>query len=156
MMLIVDSREKPKAIKTILKQFEARGINYSISKLYIGDYMEYSNPLLVIDRKQSIQELAANCTRDHARFKAELERAKAVGAKLIILVEQNRYYDRDKWIQVCNIEDLMLWSSPHTTIRGEKVYRVLRLWCAKYDIEIQFCDKRQTGRKILEIIYGKS
>ena len=155
-MLIVDSREKPKAIKTILKQFEARGINYSISKLYIGDYMEYSNPLLVIDRKQSIQELAANCTRDHARFKAELERAKAVGAKLIILVEQNRYYDRDKWIQVCNIEDLMLWSSPHTTIRGEKVYRVLRLWCAKYDIEIQFCDKRQTGRKILEIIYGKS
>ena len=155
-MLIVDSREKPKAIKTILKQFEARGINYSISKLYIGDYMEYSNPLLVIDRKQSIQELAANCTRDHARFKAELERAKAVGAKLIILVEQNRYYDRDKWIQVCNIEDLMLWSSPHTTIRGEKVYRVLRLWCAKYDIEIQFCDKRQTGQKILEIIYGKS
>ena len=155
-MLIVDSREKPKAIKTILKQFEARGINYSISKLYIGDYMEYSNPLLVIDRKQSIQELAANCTRDHARFKAELERAKAVGAKLIILVEQNRYYDRDKWIQVCNIEDLTLWSSPHTTIRGEKVYRVLRLWCAKYDIEIQFCDKRQTGRKILEIIYGKS
>ena len=155
-MLIVDSREKPKAIKTILKQFEARGINYSISKLYIGDYMEYSNPLLVIDRKQSIQELAANCTRDHARFKAELERAKAVGAKLIILVEQNRYYDRDKWIQVCNIEDLMLWSSPHTTIRGEKVYRVLRSWCAKYDIEIQFCDKRQTGRKILEIIYGKS
>ena len=155
-MLIVDSREKPKAIKTILKQFEARGINYSISKLYIGDYVEYSNPLLVIDRKQSIQELAANCTRDHARFKAELERAKAVGAKLIILVEQNRYYDRDKWIQVCNIEDLMLWSSPHTTIRGEKVYRVLRLWCAKYDIEIQFCDKRQTGRKILEIIYGKS
>ena len=155
-MLIVDSREKPKAIKTILKQFEARGIKYSISKLYIGDYMEYSNPLLVIDRKQSIQELAANCTRDHARFKAELERAKAVGAKLVILVEQNRYYDRDKWIQVCNIEDLMLWSSPHTTIRGEKVYRVLRLWCAKYDIEIQFCDKRQTGRKILEIIYGKS
>ena len=155
-MLIVDSREKPKAIKTILKQFEARGIKYSISKLYIGDYMEYSNPLLVIDRKQSIQELAANCTRDHARFKAELERAKAVGAKLIILVEQNRYYDRDKWIQVCNIEDLMLWSSPHTTIRGEKVYRVLRLWCAKYDIEIQFCDKRQTGQKILEIIYGKS
>ena len=155
-MLMVDSREKPKAIKTILKQFDERGINYSISKLYIGDYMEYSNPLLVIDRKQSIQELAANCTRDNARFKAELERAKAVGAKLIILVEQNRYYDRDKWIQVCNIEDLMLWSSPHTTIRGEKVYRVLRSWCAKYDIEIQFCDKRQTGRKILEIIYGKS
>ena len=155
-MLLVDSREKPKAIKTILSHFDERGINYSISKLFIGDYMEYSNPLLVVDRKQSIQELAANCTRDHERFRNELERAKAVGAKLIILVEQNRYYDRDKWIQVCNIEDLMLWSSPHTTIRGEKVYRVLRSWCAKYDIEIQFCDKRQTGKRIIEILGGKT
>ena len=154
-MLIVDSREKPKAIKTILKQFEARGIKYSISKLYIGDYMEYSNPLLVIDRKQSIQELAANCTRDHARFKAELERAKAVGAELVILVEQNRYKDRDKWIHVETIEDLMLWSSPHTTIRGEKAYRVLRAWISKYPIRVEFCDKRNTGIRILEIIYGK-
>lgn len=154
-MLMVDSREKPKAIKTILKQFDERGINYSISKLFIGDYMEYSNPSLIVDRKQTIQELAQNCTRDHKRFRNELERAKAVGAELVILVEQNRYYDRDKWIHVKTIEDLMLWSSPHTTIRGEKVYRVLRAWMAKYPIRVEFCDKRQTGTRILEIIYGK-
>lgn len=154
-MLIVDSREKPKAIKTILKQFEARGIDYSISKLFIGDYMEYNSPLLVVDRKQSIAELAKNCTTDHERFKAELERAKAVGAELVILVEQNRYKDRDKWIRVETIDDLMLWTSPHTTIRGEKVYRVLRAWMAKYPIRVKFCDKRNTGIQILEIIYGK-
>lgn len=153
-MLLVDSREKPKAIKTILRELEKRGEKYSVTKLFIGDYMEYSNPLLIVDRKQSIQELAANCTRDHERFKAELERAKAVGAKLVILVEQNRYKDRDKWVHVETIEDIMLWSSPHTTIRGEKVYRVLRAWIAKYNIDVQFCDKRQTGTKILEIIYG--
>lgn len=152
-MLLVDSREKPKAIKTILKEFDGRGIKYSITKLFIGDYMEYSNPLLIIDRKQSIQELAANCTRDHERFRRELERAKAVGARLVILVEQNRYKDRDKWIHVETIEDLMLWESPHTTIRGEKVYRVLRSWMAKYPLRVEFCDKRSTGRRIYEIIY---
>ena len=152
-MLLVDSREKPKAIKTILKEFDGRGIKYSITKLFIGDYMEYSNPLLIIDRKQSIQELAANCTRDHERFKRELERAKAVGARLVILVEQNRYKDRDRWIHVETVEDLMLWESPHTTIRGEKVYRVLRSWMAKYPLRVEFCDKRNTGRRIYEIIY---
>ena len=153
-MLLVDSREKPKAIKTILKEFEREGVPYSVTKLFIGDYQDYGNPFLIIDRKQSIQELAANCTRDHERFKRELERAKAVGARLIILVEQNRYMDRDKWIHVEGIEDIMLWSSPHTTIVGEKVYRVLRAWRSKYDIDIQFCDKRQTGKRILEILYG--
>lgn len=153
-MLLVDSREKPKAIKTILKQFEDADVAYSVTKLFIGDYQDYARPLLIVDRKQSIQELAANCTRDHDRFKAELERAKAVGAKLVILVEQNRYKDRDRWVHVETIEDIMLWSSPHTTIRGEKVYRVLRAWIAKYNIDVQFCDKRQTGTRILEIIYG--
>lgn len=153
-MLIIDSREKPKAIKTILAQVEEAGVPYMVSKLPIGDYMDFQRPELIIDRKQNIAEIAKNCTSDHRRFKAELERAKMVGSKLVILVEQNRYKDRDKWIRVETIDDLMLWSSPHTTIRGEKVYRVLRAWSAKYDIEVVFCDKRQTGKKILEILYG--
>ena len=59
-MLLVDSREKPKAIKTILKEFEREGVPYSVTKLFIGDYQDYGNPFLLIDRKQSIQELAAN------------------------------------------------------------------------------------------------
>ena len=154
-MLIVDSREKPKAIKTILAQVEEAGVPYMVSKLPIGDYMDFQRPELIIDRKQNIAEIAKNCTSDHRRFKAELERAKMVGSKLIILVEQNRYKDRDKWIHVETIDDLMLWSSPHTTIRGEKVYRVLRGWMSKYDIDVQFCDKRSTGKRILEIIYDE-
>ena len=154
-MLIIDSREKPKAIKTILAQVEEAGVPYMVSKLPIGDYMDFQRPELIIDRKQNIAEIAKNCTTDHRRFKAELERAKMVGSKLIILVEQNRYKDRDKWIHVDSIEDLMLWSSPHTTVRGEKVFRVLSAWCNKYDIEVMFCDKRQTGKKILEILYGR-
>ena len=152
--LIIDSREKPKAIQRILSQFDEAGIKYETSKLLFGDYMDYSRPRLVIDRKQNIAELAKNCTREHERFRAELERAKAAGAQLVILVEQNRYKDRDTWISVKGIGDLMLWSSPHTTIRGEKVFRVLSSWVNKYNLSVEFCDKRQTGKKILQIIYG--
>ena len=153
-LLLIDSREKPKAIQGIIKTVDEARIPHASTKLLFGDYMDYNRPSIVIDRKQNIAELAKNCTWEHDRFRAELERAKAANARLIILVEQNRYKDRDKWIHVESIEDIMLWTNPHTTIRGEKVFRVLRAWMSKYDIDVQFCDKRQTGRRILEIIYG--
>lgn len=151
--LLIDTRERPKAIQGIMRTIERAGIEYERTKLLFGDYQDYNRPEVVIDRKQSIQELAQNCTRDHVRFRAELDRAKKAGAKLIILVEQNRYKDGDEWRTVEDITDLMYWTSPHTTIRGEKVYRVLRGWMAKYNIDVQFCDKRSTGKRILEIIY---
>lgn len=155
-MLIVDTREKPRAITKILKYFDDNHIEYVRKKLDYGDYMDHKHPELSIDRKQNIQELSMNCTRDHARFRRELERTKAAGARLIILVEQNRYKDRDEWIHVRHIEDLMRWSSPYTQVRGEKVYRVLASWCAKYPVRVEFCDKQSTGKRIYEIIYEEN
>lgn len=152
--IIVDSREKPKAIAGILDYFERNGIEYEVSKLLFGDYMDYSRPQLVIDRKQNIAELAKNCTREHERFRRELERVSKTGSKLIILVEQNRYKDRDEWVQVSQIVDLIRWESPHTMVRGEKIYRVLASWCAKYPVEVRFCDRRATGKQIVNILYG--
>ena len=151
--IIVDSREKPRAIGRILAYFDKSGIQYEVSKLLFGDYMDYSNPKLVIDRKQNIAELAKNCTADHERFRRELERVKATGSELVVLVEQNRYKDRDEYVQVRGISDLIRWSSPHTMVRGEKVYRVLASWGSKYPLRVEFCDKRSTGRMILKILY---
>ena len=151
--LIIDSREKPKAIKNIIKTFDEAGIQYETSKLLFGDYMDYSRPNLVIDRKQNIAELAKNCTVEAQRFKNELERAQRANSRLVILVEQNRYKDRDEWVKVEQISDLIMWSNPHTSIRGEKVFRVLSSWVAKYDLQVEFCDKRVTGKRIIEILY---
>lgn len=153
-LLLVDTREKPKAIENILATFDAESVPVARSKLLFGDYADYNRPGVVIDRKQNIAELAKNVTVERARFISELERAKAANAKLVILVEQNRYKDRDKWISVKDISDLMLWSNPHTKIRGEKVFRVLSELIYKYNISVIFCDKRVTGKRILEIIYG--
>lgn len=153
--LLIDTREKPKAIGEILKTFDEAGIVHESTKLLFGDYMDWNRPGIVVDRKQNIAELAKNCTSEHVRFRDELERAKKAGAKLIILVEQDRYKDGNRWVMVRELSDLILWSSPHTTIRGEKVYRVLASWCAKYDLEVMFCNKKSTGKRILEIIYGE-
>ena len=152
--LLIKKKKKPKAIQSILKTIDDAGIQHESTKLLFGDYMDYNNPGLVVDRKQNIAELAKNCTVEAERFKRELERAQRANSRLVILVEQNRYKDRNEWKQVEDISDLMLWSSPHTQIRGEKVFRVLSAWVNKYNISVQFCDKRQTGRRILEILYG--
>lgn len=154
--IIVDTREKPHAIAGILDYFERNGIQYEKKKLDYGDYMLkdlQDGPKISIDRKQNIAELAKNCTRESERFRREMDRAAADWAKLVILVEQNRYKDRDEWITVRDISDLLRWSSPHTMVRGEKVFRVLASWTAKYPLRVEFCDKRNTGKRIIEILY---
>ena len=153
-LLVVDSREKAAAIRKIVEHFDKKGIRWVKSKMLFGDYMDYNNPGLVIDRKQNIAELAKNCTIEHERFRNEIELAAEAGAQLVILVEENRYQDREEWVPVRNIADLLRWSSPHTQVRGEKVYRVLASWAAKYPISVVFCDKRATGREILKILYS--
>ena len=152
MIIEIDTREKPKAIEKIIDYFQQNEIKYIRSKLYYGDYRIMESPLLVVDRKQNIAELAKNCTVDHKRFRAELERCKDVGGQLVILVEQNVYSDRGNKVRVKEISDLMLWSSPHTTIRGEQVFRVLASWCARYPVRVEFCEKRCTGKRIVEIL----
>ena len=153
-MILIDTREKPKAIERIIDYFQQNNIDYDRSKLFFGDYMEYNRPGLVIDRKQNIAELAKNCTAEHERFRRELERAQKAGAELVILVEQNVYTDRGQKVTVETIADLIRWSSPHTMVRGEKVYRVLSSWCAKYPVRVEFCNKRSTGKRIIQILYS--
>lgn len=163
--IIVDTREKPHAIANILDYFERHGIEYEKKKLDYGDYMlkdPHDGPKISIDRKQYIEELAKNCTyvnkklniNEPARFRKEMEKAKEDGARLVILVEQNRYKDRGEWRTVSSIEDLLTWSSPRTQVRGEKVYRVLSSWRTKWPIDVIFCDKRSTGRMITKILYN--
>ena len=51
MTIQVDTREKPKIIESILKEFDRQGVEHFSSKLFVGDYMNMDNPKLVIDRK---------------------------------------------------------------------------------------------------------
>lgn len=153
-LIEIDSREKPKAITSIIKYFEHNDIKYVTNKLLFGDYRDYNKPGIVIDRKHNIAELAQNCTREHDRFRRELERARDAGATLYILVEQNMYVSHGDKIRVETISDLIRWTSKYTIVKGEKVFRVLVKWTKEFPLKVVFCSKQQTGRKIIELIYG--
>lgn len=150
MQIQIDSREKSRAIKKISEEFDRNDVRYFVSKLYVGDYVNLENPLVFIDRKQSIAEIAQNATSGHARVKRELERLKKIGGKMYFLIEQDRIGSK----RIKSLDDIMLWTPKFGTINGMQVYKVLRAWLAKYDIEYVFCGKKNTGKEIIRLLGG--
>lgn len=164
MMIQCDSREGKSQLHRIETQFDQHGVNHFVSKLYVGDYMSYDNPRLVIDRKQNLAELCGNVCQQHKRFRDELLRAQENGIKLIILCEHGG--------QVKSLEDVHKWQNPRRKQRiynptvgrwveyetnamtGEKLQKVLTTMQEKYGCEFLFCSKENTGRRIIEILSG--
>ena len=153
-LLLIDSREKASAISKSLEYFDKHGVRWVKTKMLFGDYMDYSRPHLVIDRKQNIAELAKNITAERERFTKEIEWAEKTGSHIVILVEEDHFMDRGERVPVRNISDLLLWSSKHTQVRGEQVFRILNDWTRKKPISVVFCNKRYTAQNIVKIIYG--
>ena len=164
MQIQVDTREKAKAIQKILQEFNRQNITQIFSKLYVGDYMNYDNPRLVVDRKQNLAELCGNVCQQHKRFRDELLRAQENGIKLIILCEHGG--------QIKTLEDVHKWQNPRRKQRiynptvgrwveyetnamtGEKLQKVLTTMQEKYGCEFLFCSKENTGTRIIEILSG--
>lgn len=167
MQIMIDTREKQHAIKRILSEFEKHGIQSISSKLYVGDYMSLDNPRLIIDRKQNLQELCGNVCQQHERFKRELLRAMDAGIQLIILVEHGQ--------GINNIEDVYFWKNPRKhevrfrtvngkreryvvstkAVDGNQLYKSLCTIRDRYNVRFEFCEKKDTGKKIIELLGRK-
>ena len=48
MVIQIDSREKDRAIRKIVEEFDRQGVKHPVSKLMVGDYMNYDNPRLTL------------------------------------------------------------------------------------------------------------
>ena len=148
MIIQVDTREKDRAIKKIIAEFDRQGIKYISSKMFVGDYCDLSNPLVIIDRKQNIAELAQNATSPHDRFKRELLRLDEIGGKMYVLVEQ----DKIDGTKIQSLEDVMMWKPRFGKIIGLQIYRILSAWQHKHNIEYVFCSKANTGKEIIRLL----
>jgi len=151
MVIQIDSREKERAIKQIIQEFDKHDIQHPVSKLYVGDYMSYDNPRLIVDRKQNLTEVCQNVCQDHERFRAELIRAQKAEIHIVILVEHGK--------GIHSLEDVIWWDNPRLRVspratRGEVLYKKLKTIERKYGCEFVFCDKKETGQKIIEILGG--
>lgn len=163
-MIQADTREHKREWERIKAQFDSMGVEYIRSKLWVGDYMNFDNPRLVIDRKKDLQELCGNVTQQHERFRAELVRAQEKGIKLIILCEHGE--------GITDLSDVFFWDNPrrHETewvmkdgkpqkilkypnaTSGESLYKSLCTIREKYGVQFVFCEKSDTGYMICKLL----
>lgn len=164
----IDSREKAKAIRKIIRTFDEEGVNHFSSKLLVGDYMSLDNPRLIIDRKQNLQELCGNVCQQHERFKKELLKAMQANIQLIILIEHGA--------EIKSLEDVYFWKNPRKhevrwrvangnkekyivsakAVDGNQLYKSLCTIRDRYNVRFEFCEKKDTGKKIIELLGEKS
>lgn len=149
MHIQIDTREHTGQVERIEKQLDALGVKHFRSKLYVGDYQSLDNPRLIVDRKKDLQELAGNVCQQHERFRAELVRAQEAGIQLVILCEHGG--------SIKSLEDVYFWENPRRrtspgAISGHRLFKILNTMQEKYGVRFEFCDKRQTGRRIVEIL----
>lgn len=147
-MLIVDSREKwtqGNGDNHIRRAFDKAGIDYVVRKLDEGDYM-MEGGTVTVDRKQNLDELAANLLNkvDKARFWREARRAAQKGIKLIVLCEHGDGIE--------SINDVPRWKSKYTQITGRSIItEMIRLEMA-YGVRWCFCDRRNAGEWIIKLL----
>lgn len=114
--------------------------------------------------KQNLQELCGNVCQQHERFKKELIRAIDAGIRLVILVEHGS--------DIQSLEDVWFWKNPRKhevrwrmvngkkeryvvsakAVDGEQLYKSLCTIRDRYNVRFEFCNKKDTGKRIIEIL----
>ena len=106
---------------------------------------------IIIERKKDLNELCCNLfdkkdSEGLTRFERELKRAKEQGIKVILLVE---------------VEDMhsKILSSKHfrydkaSKVSPKSFNSILRSLQARYDISIEYCNKKDSARLIHDLLY---
>lgn len=149
MIIQIDTREHKYELARVQRQLDRLGVKTINSKLYVGDYQSLDNPRLVIDRKKDLGELCSNVCQQHDRFRRELIRAQEAGIQIIILCEHGE--------DVGCLEDVYFWENPRLlqsprAVSGHGLYKSLCTIRDRYDVRFEFCSKRETGKRIMELL----
>ena len=145
---MADTRQQKGKHENIEKYCKENGITIENRCLSVGDYMLPGGKISV-DTKKDLNELCRNLMnrKDHSRFWREVRRAKEQGIKLYILVEHGR--------KINSIEDVATWEDKFSKVSGRvlmnEIYRVHISYC----VEFIFCSKKETGKKIIDILTEK-
>ena len=146
-LILVDTREK--GHKKILEHFDNVGQEYLTTKLDAGDYMLYKNYDVLIDRKDSILELAGNLckTSEHYRVVREIQRAKELGCKRFIFLVADQ--------KITCVDEVENWTSKYSKVKGSTLQKILNTMIQKYEVEFHFVKKNEMPSKIIYLLTNK-
>ena len=148
MNVIIDTREKVDKNLHVTNYFDKKGIKWYRSKLICGDYQNPQKPMTVIDRKQSLQEVAGNVCQQHERFVRELELAKELGYTMIVLIEEPNIKSLGE------VPSWYNWRSKKNpkAIKGKQLFKIMSTMGDKYGVTWLFTTKQSCGEKIVELL----
>lgn len=143
-IIICDTREKGN--RKILEYFDSVEQDYIISKLDAGDYALFKDYNTIIDKKDGLLELAGNLchTQEHERIKREIAKARELGCKnFIFLIQDNK---------IKTLEDIKSWTSPHTKVKGETLFKIMATMKQKYNVRFIIVPKKNMGEMIMKLL----
>lgn len=148
-MIIEDTRQKIKAHDVKHEHFREMGVEVVRSALPFGDYAY--PPAIAVDTKQNMDEIAANLTGDHARFRRECERAQAAGSHLYILVENEN--------GITDVNDVHTWDNPRLrvspkAVTGARLEKAMKTMSHRYGVTFMFCTPSEAAATIIKILEG--
>ena len=154
MTVLVDTREQP--TERAIARYKSMGREIRRVTLNYGDYAADAvlpdgnhiydvesviHPIsAVIERKMSLDELAACFTTGRKRFVAEFERAKAHGCRVYLLVEGGSWED-------------VLHGMYKTKVSSKALLASITAFMVRYDAQIIFCAAKTSGQMIAEVLY---
>lgn len=151
MIIQIDSREKGN--KAILDYFDKVEQKYIISKMYAGDYQDVNSVKVLIDKKDSLVEIAGNLCRtlEHKRIDREIAKACDIGCERFIFLIADK--------KITNVDEVHSWQVPkrkdgslYTKVRPEILQKIMKTMMGKYGVEFIFCEKKKMGEKIVELL----
>lgn len=158
-----DTRQQAGKHVNVDKWFDEHGVSYSYRKLDFGDYMRDGSNVS-IDTKQSMDELASNLGKEHARFARECGRARDAGYRLVILVERkpklNDRIELARWLPLpcrmcgkCDPRDGGACKAHRNRpLQGATAAKIMDTLTRKYGVEFEFCTRNDTARRICELL----
>jgi len=153
MKILIDTREQP--TERAMKRYEAFGVPYERRKLEYGDYTytaqkpdgtwiygdnEKVYPLITIERKMDLDELAMCFTHERDRFDREFKRAKDHSASIILLVEDAT------WENLIN-------GRYRSKFNPKAFAASICTYISRYGVTLVFCKAESTGRIIHDLLY---
>jgi ERCC4-type nuclease len=151
MKIVIDTREQ--ATEQSKRRYADFGVPWERGKLDFGDYSAmFTLPdgskfdlrkTVAVERKMSLDELCGCYTHDRARFEREFERAKAVNAKIILLIEEA------SWEKAYN-------GKYRSQMKPQALVASMLAWLARYDCQIIMCRAELSGHLIKDILYREA
>ena len=148
--IIEDTRQKANHHEEKHVYLEKMDVNILRCALPFGDYA--FPPKISVDTKENIEEIAANITGDHTRFKNECIKARMAGCQLYILIETET--------GIRSIEQMPTWVNPRSrfsskAVSGERLMKAMKTMQTRYGVRFMFCDPKDSAEMVLRILRGE-